>query len=31
MLAVIEQYQTADGRIRVPEELRPYMGGLDLI
>ena len=31
LLAVIEQYQTADGHVRVPEVLRPYMGGIDLI
>ncbi|HUC90218.1 MAG TPA: serine--tRNA ligase [Patescibacteria group bacterium] len=27
MKAIIENYQTADGRIMVPEVLRPYMGG----
>lgn len=27
MAAIIENYQTADGRITVPEVLRPYMGG----
>ncbi len=31
VLAVIEQYQTADGRIRVPEPLVPYMGGMAVI
>lgn len=29
--AVIETYQRADGTIAVPEPLRPYMGGLELI
>ncbi len=29
--ALIEQYQNADGSVTVPEVLRPYMGGLDLI
>jgi seryl-tRNA synthetase len=28
MIAIMENYQTADGRITVPEVLRPYMGGL---
>ena len=27
LLAVIENYQCADGRIEVPTVLRPYMGG----
>ncbi|MFA3761546.1 serine--tRNA ligase [Yersinia sp. 2544 StPb PI] len=31
LVAVIENYQQADGRIEVPEVLRPYMGGLDFI
>jgi seryl-tRNA synthetase len=31
VLAIIEQYQTADGRIRVPEALVPYMGGVEVI
>lgn len=31
MIAVIETYQNADGTITVPEVLRPYMGGLDVI
>ncbi|MBO0685550.1 MAG: serine--tRNA ligase, partial [Candidatus Dormibacteraeota bacterium] len=29
--AVIETYQRADGTIAVPEPVRPYMGGLELI
>lgn len=26
--AILEQFQEADGRVRIPEVLRPYMGGL---
>jgi len=29
--AVLENYQQADGSIRVPEVLKPYMGGVDII
>ena len=31
MPAIGEQYQQADGSIVVPEVLRPYMGGIDII
>jgi seryl-tRNA synthetase len=31
MIAVIEHYQQADGSIAVPEVLRPYMGGMEVI
>ena len=31
LVAVLENYQQADGSIVVPEVLRPYMGGLDLL
>ena len=31
LVAVLENYQNADGSIAVPEVLRPYMGGLDVI
>ena len=31
LIAVMEQYQQADGSIVVPEVLRPWMGGVDLI
>jgi seryl-tRNA synthetase len=31
LIAVMENYQNADGSITVPEVLRPYMGGLDRI
>ena len=30
-IAVLENYQQADGSIRVPEVLRPYMNGIDTI
>ena len=30
-LAVLENYQQADGSVRVPEVLKPYMGGLEVI
>jgi len=30
-VAVLENYQTESGDIVVPEVLRPYMGGLELI
>ncbi len=29
--AILENYQLSDGRVRVPEVLRPYMGGLEVI
>ena len=31
LIAVLENYQQADGSIVVPEALRPYMGGLEVI
>ncbi len=31
VIAVLETYQRADGSVRVPEALRPYMGGVDVI
>ncbi|MBP0615274.1 serine--tRNA ligase [Jiella mangrovi] len=31
LIAVMENYQNADGSITVPEVLRPYMGGLETI
>ncbi len=31
LIAVMENYQTETGEIRVPEALRPYMGGLEII
>lgn len=31
MVAIIENYQTADGDVSVPEVLQPYMGGREVI
>jgi seryl-tRNA synthetase len=31
MIAILENCQEADGSVRLPEALRPYMGGLDII
>jgi seryl-tRNA synthetase len=31
LIAVLENYQEADGSVRVPEVLKPYMGGLEKI
>jgi seryl-tRNA synthetase len=31
LIAVLENYQEADGSVRVPEVLKPYMGGLERI
>lgn len=31
MVAIIENYQTAEGDVRIPEVLRPYMGGRETI
>ena len=31
LVAVLENYQQKDGSIVVPEALRPYMGGLEVI
>jgi seryl-tRNA synthetase len=30
-LAILENYQEADGRVRIPDALRPYMDGLERI
>jgi len=30
-LAILENYQQADGSVRIPEALLPYMGGVDVI
>jgi len=29
LVAILENYQNADGSVTVPEALRPWMGGLD--
>ncbi|EHD21929.1 MULTISPECIES: serine--tRNA ligase [Brenneria] len=31
LVAVLENYQQADGRVEIPEVLRPYMGGVEFI
>ena len=31
MPAIVEQNQNADGSVTVPEVLRPYLGGLEVI
>ena len=31
LLALLENHQLADGRVSVPEPLRPYLGGRDVI
>ncbi|MBF0490604.1 MAG: serine--tRNA ligase [Candidatus Omnitrophica bacterium] len=31
MVAILENYQTKEGDVIVPEALRPYMGGVDII
>ena len=31
LVAILENYQRADGSVEVPEALRPYMGGLEVI
>jgi seryl-tRNA synthetase len=31
LVAILENYQQADGSVKVPEVLRPYMGGMEFI
>ena len=31
LVAVLENFQQADGSVIIPEALRPYMGGVDVI
>jgi len=31
LVAVIENYQDAEGNITIPDVLKPYMGGIDKI
>jgi len=31
MVAILENYQTPEGNVIIPEALRPYMGGLEII
>ena len=31
LVAVLENYQQADGSVTIPEVLRPYMGGVTVL
>ncbi|MHC4263054.1 MAG: hypothetical protein ACYSWX_11065 [Planctomycetota bacterium] len=31
LIALLENHQTADGRVHVPEPLRPYLGGREFL
>ncbi len=31
LVAILETHQQADGSVRVPEALRPYLGGLEVL
>jgi seryl-tRNA synthetase len=31
LVAIMENYQEQEGAVRIPDALRPYMGGLELI
>jgi seryl-tRNA synthetase len=31
LIAVLENYQTEDGSVNIPEILQPYMGGMTMI
>ena len=31
LIAIMENYQQADGSIQVPDVLKPYMGGIEVI
>ena len=31
LIAVVENYQKADGSVEIPEALRPYMGGMEVL
>ncbi len=31
LAALVENFQTSDARVRVPEVLRPYLGGRELL
>ena len=31
IVAILENHQQADGSVRVPEGLRPYLGGLEVL
>jgi len=31
LVAILENHQQADGSVRVPEAMRPYLGGLEVL
>jgi seryl-tRNA synthetase len=31
LVAILENYQDAQGRIGIPDALRPYMGGVEVL
>ena len=31
LVAVLEHYQQADGSVNIPQVLRPYMGGIEVL
>ena len=31
IVAILENHQLADGSVRVPKALQPYLGGLDVL
>ena len=31
LIAIMENYQQVDGRVRIPDVLQPYMGGITVI
>jgi seryl-tRNA synthetase len=31
LVAILENYQRADGSVEIPEVLRPYMGGMEVL
>ena len=31
MIAILENYQQEDGSVIIPEAIRPYLGGLEVI
>ena len=31
LVAILENHQQVDGSVRVPDALRPYLGGLDVL
>jgi seryl-tRNA synthetase len=31
LVAILENYQLADGRVEIPQVLQPYMGGLKVL